>query len=469
MSSLVQCLLPARLLPGACCQRIHARYVVKNDTGTGMERPPMTRLVEWLKQRLLGLTAHAAYGAVLAGAGLCLGAAYVWLAARPVVILVVLLLVLSFVVFALALYVLWKSGRSPGESEAHHIGAAHALIGLCALLAVAFAGFTVVRLLRSGPEVGSVVVYSAMSPDLSKELQIAFTRQTGLEAQMQTWEGGALQLEERIESEGPAVGADVFLGGTLEIHERLARAGLLEAYISPLDRKTSFPEFRSSMSKGCWWNLLVFAYNPGRLPGDIAPANLDWDNLFDSRLHGEVAVPDPSKTGAGFVFLATQIFRLHRDTSQVRSFLQRLKQNKVKYESPATSVVHDVGTGSAVLGVAWRSDVVRLQRQAHYDQLKFAVPTETSYEVGTVSILKYARHKESAKRFVDFMLDGRAAQILADDHRVPFYNGPIVVPPDLSDTDLSPLRLKFINYDRRLAAAHLSEWIRLWERIAVGR
>jgi iron(III) transport system substrate-binding protein len=416
---------------------------------------------EW-RVRLKKAIDHIVVSAIL----FALAAAYAWLrgaGARFIIAGVFLALFLG------ALYVVLYKKSIDGEHARRVAAYSRGRRGLAAVVAgvsLVFLLITVWRLVRLGTlEAVDVTVLSAMDDEFNRRLEIAFRNQAGLHARIERWEGSAVDIADRIRSEGQGVSADAFLGGSVEIHDGLARDGLLEEYLAPTGIQAASPDLNSPTWKGCWWNVLAFAYDGTKLPGTVHPVDLRWETLTDPRFRGRIALPDPSKTGAGVVFLATQVFRLNNDLVAVQRFLRSLRLNKAHYEPEATQPIHHVGQGQVAIGVAWRSDILRIKRQ--YERVKLHIPPDAGYEIGAVSILRYSAHPANARKFVDFMLGPQAAQLLADSFRYPLALTDVRLPVELST--LRPFDFQFVRYDRQKASQDLARLLGIWRAVESGR
>jgi len=301
-------------------------------------------------------------------------------------------------------------------------------------------------------------VVSVFDDATTQALVDAFTRQTGILCDVDPFAGGTqttagLILQGRIHP-------DVLLGGTAEIHEELADAGLLSPHDPRPDpqRITTYDD-----SKGRWTpiylGLLGLVYRP--LP-ELQTRPPDWLTLIQPRWKRRISIPAPDKSGGGLVFLATQIQR-QSDPQKGWEYLQLLDENGVHWEDRSSIPISRVAAGTMDLGVAWAHDVLR-RIETERLPVEVTIPRDTGYEVGAASILSRARDLDAAQRFLDFLASREAARIQVETgHRVPLRKD--VTPPNYLDAGFfglksgkSPLR-----YDRARVIRERAAWVDHWK------
>ncbi len=306
----------------------------------------------------------------------------------------------------------------------------------------------------AGPDVRRVRVVSVLDEETSRALAEAFTRETGILCDIDPFAGGAQSTVEWI-SQG-RIHPDVLLGGTVEIHEELAKTGKLERFTPPPDpaRVTRYDD-----PIGHWTPLylgyLCLVYRP--LP-DLQANPPEWLTLINPRWKGRVAIPSPDQSGGGLVFLATQLLR-QTDPERGWEYMELLRENGVRYEARSEIPVARVAAGAMDLGVGWAHDVLRrIERERLPVSLR--IPEQTGYEVGGVSILLGARDPESCHALVRFLVGRKAAEIQASvGMRVPL-RGDVQPPSYLSQGALAPEATAF--YDRASVLRQREAWVARW-------
>src|SRR5437868_8450926 len=142
-----------------------------------------------------------------------------------------------------------------------------------------------------------------------------FTKATGIDTEVIRIPAAGT-LAARIRSEKDAPKADVFIGGSIEFHEPLAKEGLVVAYDSPAVKEGKIkPVFVSPENywHGWFMGTLVILLNPQRFDKEIAPKGVakpkTWDDLLNPVYEKGLASGTPVSCGGAYIFLAVQIFR----------------------------------------------------------------------------------------------------------------------------------------------------------------
>jgi len=112
-----------------------------------------------------------------------------------------------------------------------------------------------------------------------------------------------------------------------------------------------------------------------------------------------------------------------------------------------------------VVGVAWLDDSAEAKDNGQ--PLEYVIPPDTGGEIGSISIVKGGPNPEGAKRFVDFVLQKGAQEVIA---RFGFkYPVRTDVPIRSDFPTLSSL--KFVKYDRPFALQNRDRLTKKWEEL----
>jgi iron(III) transport system substrate-binding protein len=311
-----------------------------------------------------------------------------------------------------------------------------------------------------------VVVYAALDTKTANDLVAAFKAKTGIDAEL------ALQIEQagtvasRIKTEADNPRADVVIGGNSNFHSDLAAGGFTSPYLSPVVRQAGIDK-KFMDDQGYWtgwyYGALCLIYNTKRFQDEIAPKGIKapstWDDLLNPAYKGELIASNPATTGAAYLMLAAQIFRLGGEQAGF-DYIKKLNANVAQYTAGANGSIPLVSQGEAIVGYAWGHDTIKQKKQGGLP-ITVVFPKDTGFEIGAASILKGAPHPELAAKFIDFLLSSEAQKINTDNgYRYPV-RADVALPPDMpavKDLSLAP-------WDLKLAAAKVDDWKKQWSAI----
>jgi len=312
---------------------------------------------------------------------------------------------------------------------------------------------------------GRISVYSALNESTNNEFVKAFkTAYPGIEVDLLPL-AAAGELQTRIKAEKDSPKADIFVGGDRSFHDGLGKDGLLEKYTSP---NASAISDAAKDPTGSWtgWYFGIFGFvaNTDRLNKEIGGKTpKTWDDLLDPAWKGKLVMPDPVKTGGGYIFLATQVFRFGKDEAKALDYMKKLHPQIAQYVGTAPQGIQLVSQGQFVGGPNWSHDI--LTEKAKNPGIALAVPENTGYEVGAVSIVKGrpAANLPAAKAFVDWILTKEAGEL-----NVKLSNR-VSVRKDVAPAPGAPTleQVKLVNYEPDFANANKDRLIKAWQA-AVG-
>jgi iron(III) transport system substrate-binding protein len=191
------------------------------------------------------------------------------------------------------------------------------------------------------------------------------------------------------------------------------------------------------------------------------PMPKTWDDLLDADLKGKLDVPDPVKTGGGYIFLADQVFRFGRDEEKAMDFMKKLHPNVGQYVGTSPQGIALVGQGQFLMGPNWGHDILTAANEGQ--PVQFVAPEDTANEVGAVSIIKGGPNTEAAKSFVDWVLTKEAGELNVKlSNRLSVLKN---VPPASGAPTLESV--KVVDYDRQWATDNKDRLLRKWQS-AVG-
>jgi len=311
---------------------------------------------------------------------------------------------------------------------------------------------------------GTVTIYSALNESTNNAFTDAFKlAMPGMETAVLPL-AAAGELQTRIQTEKDSPKCDVFIGGDQAFHEVLGKQGLLEQYVSP-NAASIAPAYKDPNGFWTGWYIGIFGLvvNKDRWASEMAdkPSPTTWDDLIQSGLTGQVMLPDPVKTGGGYIFLADQVFRFGRDEEKAFDYMKSLHANVGQYVASSPLGIQLVGQGQFLIGANWGHDILTAANAGL--PVEFIAPKQAANEIGGVSIVKDGPNSEGAKMFVDWVLspEGSALNVKLSNR--------LSVLPSIPPAPGAPTldMVDMVDYYRPWAAENKDRLIKAWQS-AVG-
>lgn len=313
---------------------------------------------------------------------------------------------------------------------------------------------------------GRISVYSALNESTNNEFVKAFRAEySGIEVDLLPL-AAAGELQTRIRAEKASPKADIFVGGDSSFHDGLGKEGLLEQYVSP-NAKDIAAEAKDPNNNWVGWYFGIFSVvtNTDRFTKEIGGAKpTSWDDLLDAKYKGKLILPDPIKTGGGYIFIATQLFRFNKDEAKMLDYMKKLHANIAQYPGTSPQSIQLVSQGQFVACPNWAHDI--LTERVKNPGIELSVPKDTGFEIGAISIVKGrpAANLPAAKAFVDWVLTKPAGELnvrLSNRVSVRKDVAPAAGAPTLDSVSM-------VKYDRDFAAANKDRLLKAWQA-AIGQ
>jgi len=330
-------------------------------------------------------------------------------------------------------------------------------------LAALFAALLAVPLAMREPgasapaDADHVIVVTASTEQIRAELGVAFSRwheaRFGRPAQV-VWStpGGVVEIRRALVSawesrlrQGLPVGgdADILLGGGSFEFESLRRpvrvvvdgqertATVLEpvplpdAVIRACYGVTELAGQRLFDPQGWWYGVALstfgIVWNQPCLDRLGVPAPTQWADLSDARLAGWVCMVNPAQSGSILTAFESVVQRVGWRPGM--AILRRAAANARAFAPSGTRGPIDVASGDAAMGVAIdfyaRAQAQALVdaagpegRAAAADRVRFVAPRgQSAVDADPVGMLRNPPHRETAIRFVEFLLSPEAQRL----------------------------------------------------------
>ncbi len=204
-----------------------------------------------------------------------------------------------------------------------------------------------------------------------------------------------LMTKLRAELSSGVVKPDVLLIADSVTMESMVSDDYLYSYMSP--NRNQYEESLYSENGYYYGTKLITSGIVRHKKAPLHPT--DWSDLVKPEYKNQVAMPSPLYSGAALIHLAT----LTDDKSLGWNFYEQLHANKAMAQSGNGGVLKAVASGTKLYGVI--VDFLAIREAAKGSPIEFIFPkTGVSMVTEPVAIMKEAKNKVAAKRFVDFLL-----------------------------------------------------------------
>lgn len=275
-----------------------------------------------------------------------------------------------------------------------------------------------------GDDEPTLVIYNAQHEPLLKALAPEFTKETGIEVELRN--GKDLELSNQIVQEGKASPADIFLTENSPGMSQVEAAGLLDKL--PAELVAPIPEQyrpRSGLWTGFVARSTVLVYNTDQTDEAAMPASLL--DLAKPEWKGKIAF---SPTGADFQAIVAAVLDLEGEAA-TKAWLEGIKANGKVYDGN-NLVLEAVNSGEIEVGIVYHYYWERDHKESgdvsdHSSQYYFANGDPGAFvSVSGAGILKSSDMKTEARKFIEFLVNEKGQQILADSYALEYPLNPAV-------------------------------------------
>jgi iron(III) transport system substrate-binding protein len=280
-----------------------------------------------------------------------------------------------------------------------------------------------------------VNVYSSNMQALNELAASEFQKATGIKANM-VYSGSGVALKRmRAEKDNPQ--GDIFWGISKVV--LISNADLLEPYKSKYFDLV-LPEFRDPQYRWIGTNLqiLVFMYNKDLLKAGEAPNK--WIDLLDPKWKNKIAFPNPANSSFAYTTFTMMLHELGNNEAAWKKMENFLANVQITEQS--SMVPTSVEKGEFPMGIT--QEYVATRYLAGGAKVGVIYPEDgNSIQAEGVGIIKGAKHRSAAEKFMDFCNDKSFRElVIKDQFRRPARKdldfSKIVPMPPLSKIKLMP-------------------------------
>lgn len=258
---------------------------------------------------------------------------------------------------------------------------------------------------------GSVTVYMPSPSGLADKLAEGFEAKTGVKVEQ--FQGTTGEILARLETEEANPQADVVILASWSDGLSMKVDGKLLSYKAEnADKMNEGMVDSDYMLYGSSASAVGVIYNTNKYPDGL---DADWADLADEKYKGDLAIPDPTKSGACKDFVAGMVTALDNG----EEIFENLAANGMINgggNKPALAMVEQGSKNILVGGVDYNA----YSDMAKGEHIGFYYPKSgTVINPRPAMIMKTAPHVDNAKAFIDYLLSDEAQQLVADAYLIP--------------------------------------------------
>ncbi len=248
-------------------------------------------------------------------------------------------------------------------------------------------------------------------------MKVEFERATGVSVNVVRISAGEAYAKLRAESRNPKT--DVWYGGTNDPHVQAAQEGITFSYETPKlanlrDWSVKYSKDNEYRTVALTIFALGFTWNEEVLKKKNLEAPKCWADLLKPEYKGEIELANPNSSGTGYTVVMSLVQLMGEDGAF--DYMKKLNANVSGYAKSGPAPAMNAARGETSIGIIHLQDAVDIQEQGF--PMAYTAPCEgTGYAMGAMSIIKGARNLENAKKWYDWMLEGKTQEMF------PKYNG----------------------------------------------
>jgi len=141
------------------------------------------------------------------------------------------------------------------------------------------------------------------------------------------------------------------------------------------------------------------------------PMPTSWQDLLNPVYKGNVVMPNPASSGTGYLQIAS-ILQM-KGEEEGWKFLKALDANIAQYIKSGSKPCKAAAAGEFAIGASFAFSAVKLIMEGY--PITLVVPSEgAGYEMEVSGLMKTAKNKEDAKKFLDWLLTPEAAKLYGE-------------------------------------------------------
>ena len=256
-------------------------------------------------------------------------------------------------------------------------------------------------------ESNEVVIYTALEEDETADyLELAKKEMPDLDIKWVRYSTGEVMAKLLAERDNPQ--ADLIYGTAVT---ELAR---VKDYFEPY-KAEGFEKIGNEFKdpEGYWTAIDMyvasFCINNERLKEKGLSIPYSWSDLTKPEYAGEIIMPNPGSSGTGYLQVSSILLMngIKQGREDGWDFLKKLHKNIVEYTNSGSAPAKMSSKGEIAIGVSFGYRAAKQKADGYPVTMVF--PKEGSgYELEANALIKGAKNKKNAKRFLDWAISENA-------------------------------------------------------------
>ncbi|NLL37626.1 MAG: ABC transporter substrate-binding protein [Fretibacterium sp.] len=296
-----------------------------------------------------------------------------------------------------------------------------------------------------------------MEEPLAKALFDEFEKETGIKVEWVRLSGG--EAVARLEAEQANPQASIWVGGVGTQHIEAQLKGLTTPYRSRM--ADNIPEkYRDPENywTGLYIGPIAFCMNTKRAEELKLEMPRSWADLVKPEYERKVRVAHPSTSGTAYNVVTTVIRVFDGDEDKAFDYLKKLNNSVEQYTRSGSAPGKSCAIGEIPIAIGYLHDQVKLRNEGA--PLEIAVPSDgTGFETASMSLVKGGPDALNAKKLYDWVLGGKAMDIIAKWYVIPLSS---LARP--TETGFALAEMKLVDQDDRWDASNKERLVDRWNK-----
>lgn len=257
-----------------------------------------------------------------------------------------------------------------------------------------------------------VVVYSAGPDNLVKKITKGFEKQSGLKVKVFSSTTG--KVLSRIKAEKAKPQADVVILASLSSAIGLKKDGMTETYANAKNANKLFDDWKDKDNNYFSYSgsALAIVYNTK----SVKTPPKDWADLTSPQYKNQINVSDPSLSGSCLDFVSGYV---NVNSEKGWNYFKDVKKNGAQMVGANNEALNPVITGEKSIVLAG-VDYMTYAAKAKGEPVDVVYPSSgTVISPRPALILKGAKNKDNAEKFIDYLLSDEAQKMVANAYLLP--------------------------------------------------